>query len=124
MSRKVLITLHGNEVAPRFDLTTEVLIAAVAADGSVTEEKTLVLPRSSAEKLCHMVLTERVGVVVCGAMEQEFYDYLTWKRVNVIDSVVGSYRDVLRGFCQGLLKSGDLLLDIRQEEQNGDSGLA
>lgn len=124
MNRKVLITLHGNEVAPRFDLTTEVLIAAVAADGSVTDDKTLVLPQSSAEKLCHMVLTEGIGVVICGAMEQEFYEYLTWKRVNVIDSVVGGYRQVLQRFCEGVLKTGDLLLDTLQEEQNGDSRLA
>ncbi len=116
MSRKVLITLHGNDVAARFDLTTEVLIAAVAPDGTVNEDKTLVLPQSSAEKLCHMVLTEGITAVICGAMEQEYYEYLTWKRVNVIDSVVGSYRAVLKRFCDGLLETGDLLLESMLEE--------
>jgi len=116
MNRKVLITLHGNEVAPRFDLATEVLIAAVAPDGSVSEDKTLVLPQSSAEKLCHMVLTEGIGTVICGAMEQEYFEYLTWKRVNVIDSVVGCYQDVLKRFCEGKLEAGDLLLDSMLEE--------
>ena len=33
MVKKALITLSENDVAPRFDLATEVLIAALGADG-------------------------------------------------------------------------------------------
>ena len=110
MSKKVLITLHGNDVAPRFDLTTEVLIALVTEEGSVREEKTMVLPQSSAEKLCHLVLTDAIQTVICGGIEQEFYEYLTWKKVMVIDSIVGSLQKVLQSFAEGRLKAGDILL--------------
>jgi len=113
MARKVLVTLYGNDVAPRFDLATEVLIAAVTADGAVLEEKTMVLPQASAEKLCHMVLTEEVEAVICGGIEQEYYEYLTWKRVNVIDSVAGCYEVVLERFGRGTLKAGDILYGKR-----------
>lgn len=109
MKRKVLITLYGNEVAPRFDLATEVLIASVAEDGTMREEKTMVLPQASAEKLCHMVLTEGVEAVICGGIEQEYYEYLTWKRIVVIDSVAGPYQAALNGFGHDRLKSGDVL---------------
>ncbi|MCK8601587.1 NifB/NifX family molybdenum-iron cluster-binding protein [Desulfoferrobacter suflitae] len=119
MPNKVLVTLYGNDVAPRFDLATEVLIAAVDDAGAVHEEKTMVLPQASAEKLCHMVLTEEVRAVICGGIEQEYYDYLTWKRVVVIESVVGSYRRVLEEFARGRLKSGDILFDATVEEANG-----
>jgi len=105
-------------VAPRFDLATEVLIAAVAK-GEVREEKTMVLPQASAEKLCHMLLTEEVQAVICGAIEQEYYEYLTWKRVDVIDSVVGCYEAVLQRFGQGTLRAGDVLYEAKVEEGNG-----
>ena len=120
MAGKVLVTLYGNDVAPRFDLATEVLIASVDDEGVVREEKTMVLPQASAEKLCHMVLTEEVKAVICGGIEQEYYDYLTWKRVDVIESVVGPYGSVLEKFAMGELKSGDVLTDALIEESNGD----
>lgn len=119
MVKKVLVTLYGNDVAPRFDLATEVLIASVADDGAVREEKTMVLPQASAEKLCHMVLTEEVQAVICGGIEQEYYEYLTWKRVHVIDSVVGIYEAVLQRFGKGTLKAGDILFGGSVEERNG-----
>ena len=103
MARKVLVTLYGNEVAPRFDLATEVLIASVDKEGAVREEKTMVLPQASAEKLCHLVLTEEVKAVICGGIEQEYYDYLIWKRVEVIEAVVGAYGSVLARFARGEL---------------------
>ena len=120
MAVKVLLTLHGNEVAPRFDLATEVLIATVDDDGAVREEKTMVLPQASAEKLCHMVLTEEARAVICGGIEQEYYDYLIWKRVQVIDSVVGCYAHVLKKFAHGELRSGDILFGDFAEERDGD----
>lgn len=109
MARKVLITLYGNEVAPRFDLATEVLIATLGPDGRVEEEKTVVLPQASAENLCHMVLTEEIQAVICGAIEEEYHQYLTWKRVNVFDSVMGSLEAVLERLEEGTLRSGDIL---------------
>lgn len=113
---KVLITLFGNDVSPRFDLATEVLIVLFGADGQVEEEKTLVLPHPSAEKLCHMILTEEVQSVICGAIEEEYYQYLTWKRINVIDSVMGNYERALERFRGGELKPGDILFDRRGQE--------
>ncbi len=107
---KILIPLFGNDVAPRFDLATEVLIAL--SDGSPIvpgEEKIVVLPQASAEQLCHLILTEKIQVVICGGIEEEYYQYLTWKQVDVYDSVVGSWEDVLACYGRGRLKSGAVL---------------
>jgi len=109
MPKKILIALHGEEVAPRFDLATEVLIAVIQPDGTLAEERTMVLPQASVEKLCHMIVTEDVGVVVCGGIEEEYYQYLTWKRVRVIDSVIGSCEKALDQFRSGALQPGDIL---------------
>lgn len=111
MTQKVLICLHGNEVTPRFDLTTEVLIASFGPDRRMQDQRVVVLPQASAEKLCHMILTEDVQVVVCGGIEEEYYQYLTWKRVRVLDSVVGDAKEALTRLGEDRLQAGDVLVD-------------
>jgi predicted Fe-Mo cluster-binding NifX family protein len=104
---KILIPLFDDEIAPRFDLATEVLIAECAS-GRILQEKVLILPGASAERLCQMIITEGMHVVICGGIEQEFYDYLTWKRVRVIDNVIGSGHRLLAHYLQGRLSPGDI----------------
>jgi predicted Fe-Mo cluster-binding NifX family protein len=110
MVTKVLICLYGNEVNPRFDLATEVLIAFIGEDGKVQGERVVVLPQASAEMLCHMILTEGIQVVICGGIEEEYYKYLTWKRVNVLDSVIGDYKEALGRLAEGRLQAGDIIV--------------
>jgi predicted Fe-Mo cluster-binding NifX family protein len=109
MEQKVLITLYVDQVAPRFDLATEVFIVSMADDGRLIEKKTVVLPRASAEQLCHLVLLEKIGTVVCGGIEDEYYQYLKWKNVEVLDSVIGSCKDVIKQLELGTLQSGDII---------------
>jgi predicted Fe-Mo cluster-binding NifX family protein len=111
MATKVLICLYGNEVSPRFDLTREVLIAVIDKNAAVREEREVVLPHASVEMLCHMILNEEVQVVICGGIEEEYYQYLKWKNVEVLDSVIGDYKTVLQRIAQGRLKSGDILVE-------------
>ena len=109
MEQKILIALFVDQVAPRFDLATEVFIASMADGGRPIEKKTVVLPRASAEKFCHLVLLKKIGTVVCGGIEDEYYQYLKWKNVKVLDSVIGSYKDVIKQLEFGTLQSGDII---------------
>ena len=111
MSQKILIILIESEVAPRFDLATEVLISSLGEDGSIVENKTMVLAHESPEDLCQLILTEEVNVVICGGIEEEFFDYLTWKRVRVLDSVMGPWERALDSFRSGDLEAGAILYD-------------
>lgn len=117
---KILITLHDNEVAPRFDLATEVLIIAVDANGTTTEEKNIVLPQASAEALCQLILTEGVQTVVCGGIEEEYYQYLTWKKIKVLDSVIASRHSVLTAIGESTLTEGMILLERRTRGSDDD----
>lgn len=110
MEDKVLITIWHNDVAPRFDQTTEVLIVALNSEGGVDHRKTVVLPTVSAEDLCHMIITEGINWVICGGIEDEYYQYLTWKKVKVIDSVIGPYEQALELILAERLESGANLL--------------
>jgi predicted Fe-Mo cluster-binding NifX family protein len=119
MPEKILITMWENNVAPRFDLTTEVLIARIEKDGTVTDQKTIVLAHESTEDLCQLILNEEVGVVVCGGIEEEFFDYLTWKKVKVFDSVMGPWERALERFRERKLKPGTILFERKEKKGHG-----
>ena len=118
MPQKIIIPIYGNDVAPRFDLATEVVITELDDSRENRQEKTVVLSQSSAEQLCHLILTEAVSVVICSGIEEEYYQYLTWKRVQVIDSVIGSWRLALERFFKKSLESGDILLSHKENREN------
>lgn len=109
MARKALVPISGDEIAPRFDLASEVVIAAGLEEEGRWEEKIVVLPRASAEQLCELVLAEGAEAVICGGIEEEHYQYLAWKRVEVLDSVIGPWTAALERYRRGELKAGDIL---------------
>jgi hypothetical protein len=47
--------------------------------------------------------------VICNGIEEEHYQYLTWKRVKVFDSVIGPWKAVLNRFYQKDLMPGEIL---------------
>lgn len=109
MVKKLLIPIYSDEVAPRFDLAAEVYVLIKVGDDEIEEEKIVVLPQASAEKLCHLILTENIQTVICGAIEDEYYQFLKWKKVTVIDSVSGSWVAALKLYNAGSLNSGEIL---------------
>lgn len=108
MAEKILIPLHEKDVAPRFDLATEVLVVTRSAETGV-KKKMVVLPRASADQLCHLIITEGVQTVICNGIEDDYYQYLTWKKVEMIDSVIGSAEAALERFAKGTLSAGAVL---------------
>ena len=112
MSMKyALVALCRDEVSPRFDMTAEALIVPLGpeeADGEV-DRKHLVLAHVSSEEMCDVITRAGVSVVVCGGIEEDYYHYLRWKRIDVISNVMGPLEDVLARLARGELKAGDCL---------------
>lgn len=109
MSRKLLIPLYGDEVAPRFDLAGEVLIVTLNDRNEVAEDRIIVVSQASAEGLCHLILKEEIGTVICGGIEEEYYQYLKWKRVELLDAVIGPWKAALAAWIGGTLSPGSIL---------------
>jgi predicted Fe-Mo cluster-binding NifX family protein len=112
MSVKILIPLYESDVAPRFDLATEVMIVSdvgKSGPGDQGDKRMVVLPSASADQLCHLIITEGIQTVICGGIEEDYYQYLVWKRIDVIDSVIGSSDEALKRFAEGTLGSGQIL---------------
>ena len=106
---KILIPLHEDEVAPRFDLATDVLIVSSSDIDEPEKHRVVVLPRASADQICNLALTEKIQVVICGGIEDTYYRYLVWKGIEVIDSVIGHYRSALSQYIKGTLQPGTIL---------------
>lgn len=111
MERRVLITIAKDEIAPRFDLATEALLLNISEAGEVVRRKSFLLAHASGDDLCDLALSRDIGTIVCGGIEDEYYHYLRWKRIDVIDSVMGPIENVVARLAAGNLKAGDILYD-------------
>ncbi len=105
----LLVPLAGEVVAPRFDLATEVLIARARKGRLVGEPRIVLLPGPSADALCSLVLEEGITDVACGGIEDAHYQYLGWKKVRVIDRVIGTWEAVVRLFLRDELRAGTVV---------------
>lgn len=108
---RILLTIQGEVVAPRFDLTTEILIARAERGELVEPPREILLPGPSGEELCGMVIKESITHLICGGIEEEHYQYLTWKGVVVLDRVIGTGQLALRCLLDGKLQAGAVLRD-------------
>ncbi len=104
LNLKLLIPIADNDVAPRFDLAGEVLIVHIEGN-KVLSKRTIVMPHPSPEDLCAMLLRENIQVLVCNGIEEEYYQYLRWKKITVIDSVMSSYPEALEAYLENRLSA-------------------
>jgi hypothetical protein len=105
----IMLTLLEDYIAPRFDMATKILIAQAEKGVLVSRPKTVLLPGPSGDQLCSYILKEKIGVVVCGGIEEIHYQYLTWKKIQVIDQVIGTGDLVLQTIVSGMLHPGSII---------------
>lgn len=113
---KILITLRDNDIAPRFDLTTEVLIAEIDSGKVTSKPRNILLPGPSADELCSLIIKEGVSLVICGGIEEGHFQYLVWKKIGVIDKVIGLAAEALRLVQTETLTPGAILRDMHKEK--------
>ena len=110
---KLLIPIQGDFVAPRFDLATEIIIATFDESGLTEEYKRIIMEKASDEELCHMVVDLHITHVVCGAIEEMYYNFLVWKKAVVIAEVIGRWQDAMERTVNGSLQSREILASGR-----------
>ena len=110
---KILITINKNEVAPRFDLASEILIAENGGKVQPVEPRILLLSGTSGEELCSLAIKENIALIICGGIEDNHYQYMMWKKIKVIDRIIGPYVVALEQAMAGKLKPGSILPGAR-----------
>ncbi|MGV1100696.1 NifB/NifX family molybdenum-iron cluster-binding protein [Thiovibrio sp. JS02] len=116
---KILVTLRNSDVAPRFDLSTEVLIATASHGELAGEPRTVLLPGPSSDELCSLIIKENISLVICGGIEEAHFQYLGWKKIEVIDRVIGPADKALLHAVTGKLRPGAV---IRPETGGREKG--
>ncbi|MFV0436333.1 MAG: hypothetical protein ACK5PS_02920 [Desulfopila sp.] len=111
----LLIPIQGDFVAPRFDLATEVFMAQIDNGRIVGDPKTIISERPSEEWLCQLAVEEHITDVVCGGIEELHYNFLVWKKVKVLDSIIGAWRPALDKMLAGSLAQGEIFIDYDDE---------
>lgn len=108
--QKLLIPIQGDFIAPRFDLAPEILIVRFKNGATTSKPKIIILERSSDEALCQMAVEENITDVVCGGIEDIHYRFLVWKKVTVLDAVIGGWQKAMEEIVSGTLRQGDILI--------------
>jgi len=106
---KILITIQKDEVAPRFDQTSEILITETEGEKITGEPRIILLPGTSGEDICGLAIKENISLVICGGIEDTHYQYLKWKKIKVVDGVIGPYQQALNSAVTNHLKPGVIL---------------
>jgi len=113
---KIMITIRGDFVSPRFDLSSEVIVATYY-DGQLLEEPhSIIISDVSAEKICDLALKEKVALVICGGIEDQHFQFLKWKKITIIDAIVGPYADVLQLVMNNVFEPGTILPGVTTRE--------
>ncbi len=113
--RKMMVLIQGDFIAPRFDLTTEVLIVRFEKGNVIGEPKMIIMERSSDEALCQMAVEENITDIICGGIEEVHFNFLVWKKVTVLDAVIGSWRTAVEKGVAGTLQQGEILISKNDE---------
>lgn len=87
--------MRNNDIAPRFDLATEVLIARIVGGKISGEPRIILLPGPSSDELCSLAIKGEVSLIICGGIEDTHFKYLLWKKIKVIDRIIGPAKEAL-----------------------------
>ncbi len=113
---KILLTTRGDYISPRFDLSTEIVLAVCYDEQLLEEPHSILISSRSAETICDLALQKKVDTVICGGIEEEHYQFLCWKKIQVIDSVIGQHSDILELAIHNRLQPGTILPGVVSRE--------
>ena len=106
---KILVTVDGSSIAPRFDLATEARVYTLE-NGEISEQpRSILLATPSADELCSLVLKENIDLLICGGITEEHYQFLRWKNVEVYDRIIAQSDDAVRRYLNGPLSPGTVI---------------
>lgn len=106
---KILIPLLDNDLAPRFDLASDILVVSVTRETSAMgkiNEKIVVLGSPSGEAMYRLIMSENIMTIICAGIEKEIYDFLRRKGITIIDNICGPADAILEAYLMGKLSPG------------------
>lgn len=110
MMKKLMVIIQGDFIAPRFDLATEIVIVRFENGKIIGEPKMIIRERPSDEELCQMAVEENITNIICGGIEEVHFNFLVWKKMVVLDAVIGSWQKAVDKAVAGKLNQGEIII--------------
>ncbi len=114
---KILIPVTREYIAPRFDTATEALIS-LYYDGELIEgPRSILIAEPSADAFCDIAIKERITTVICCGIEEEHFLFLQWRKIEVIDGIIGPWQQALQ---QAIAKklAADTIIGIKRDKKS------
>lgn len=105
---KIAICQLKGRVSPRFNHSAEI-VTVVIENGRILEKKIVGLSVLEPFELAEFLTGLDVEGVICGGVKEECRQMLRWKRIRLIDNVIGNVDAVLERFMKGELQPGDIV---------------
>ena len=99
------IALVGDRVAPRCIFAESVLVVDLRR-GSARTEDTALLEECGLLDLAKVLSEHRIDVLICGGISHEEREFLTARRVEIVENVAGSIHELLDALQAGVLGPG------------------
>ena len=106
---KILIPLLDNDLAPRFDLASDILVVSITRETSAMgkiSEKVVVLDNPSGEAMYRLIMSENIMTIICAGIEKEIHDFLRRKGITILDNICGPADAILEAYLMGKLSPG------------------
>lgn len=100
----IAVPIYGERVMPRFGLTRDMIIAAVA-EGKIASEKHVAMTAEMFATLPKVFIAEQVSLVICGGIHPRFQQAFESQQIQVIWGVIGEWRAVIQAYLSGTLQT-------------------
>ena len=101
---KIGIAIYREEVAGRIDLANKLKVFEIG-EGKVLYERELELPKINLLAYTNAILSSKVEVFICGAINCFAFRMLSGNGVQVMPWVTGAVDDVLKNFLDRKLRT-------------------
>ena len=99
------IVLVGDRVAPRCIFAESVLIVALRGNRARVEGR-VSLDSHGLLHLADVLSQGHIDALICGGISREEHEFLSARRLEVIDNIAGSVHELVEALQSGLLRSG------------------
>lgn len=99
------IPLLGDRVAPRSTYADSMLTVVLRRNRARTETSSKLADRTLLE-LAKTLTDNRIDVLVCGGISRQEREFLSARRLEIIDNVVGSVDELLEAIGSGAIRPG------------------
>ncbi len=93
-SMNIAITLFGSRIAPRFDMSQDLLVVSVLGDNEIIKKRITLVKEDTNDKI-REIASLGISTLICGAVTQFEIGRMVQNKIEVVPGVTGEVEEVL-----------------------------